>query len=349
MSLRRLLCHLSFLLWVVLAPLDAAAETDWLLFPSLDLAYGDDFDREVFEDEAVPALDIFFSAHGTRWRVLGEAVVSSTEQEIERLQLGFEISEDTVAWLGRFHTPLSLWNQVYHHGEYLQTSITRPAAIDFEDDSGPLPSHLSGLLVEGTFGNQQKAWGYSVGIGAGPILAEEFVPFDFIDPSEVGALSAIGRLSYRKSGRNRWSFGGFAGAFDIEVRGRAFSKIQQRLAGVDLVVEAAQGRWLAALLGARNEWPTGGVSETFLSGYLQGERTFSGRWTGYARAEVTDADQRDRYFDLLPGFERGRILAGARLDLLPDHTVKLELVRSEGLDGTQFTTGRVQWSAAFSY
>ena len=34
---------------------------------------------------------------------------------------------------GRFHTALGYWNETYHHGTYLHTSITRPVAVRFED------------------------------------------------------------------------------------------------------------------------------------------------------------------------------------------------------------------------
>jgi len=69
--------------------------------------------------------------------------------DVERLQLGYAFSDDFVLWGGRFHTPYGYWNTAFHHGAQIQTSITRPRFIAFEDQGGILPAHSVGAWGNG--------------------------------------------------------------------------------------------------------------------------------------------------------------------------------------------------------
>ena len=47
--------------------------------------------------------------------------------DLERLQLGYTVSDALTVWLGRFHTPFGVWNTWYHHGAGTTTApICRP-------------------------------------------------------------------------------------------------------------------------------------------------------------------------------------------------------------------------------
>jgi len=67
--------------------------------------------------------------------------------DLERMQLGYEFSDNTTLWGGRFHTPYGYWNTAFHHGAQIQTSITRPRFIAFEDQGGILPAHSVGAWL----------------------------------------------------------------------------------------------------------------------------------------------------------------------------------------------------------
>ena len=71
--------------------------------------------------------------------------------DLERLQLGYVVSDQLTLWAGRFHTPLGYWNTAFHHGAQIQTSITRPRFMGFEDQGGILPVHTVGLWMTGKF------------------------------------------------------------------------------------------------------------------------------------------------------------------------------------------------------
>lgn len=84
---------------------------------------------------------------------------------LERAILRHVRSDALKLSLGKYHTPLSLWNQTYHRGRWRQVSIDRPEMVEF--DSRFLPAHLLGVMVEGQA--WAKGWNvsYVAGLGDG--------------------------------------------------------------------------------------------------------------------------------------------------------------------------------------
>src|SRR3954470_8334943 len=122
---------------------------EFLLLPSAS-AVGT-FDRQApnthLEDEVLQA-DMILSLQKGPLKLFGEYLLSDHEGDLERLQLGWQLSDETVLWIGRFHQPTSVWNHDHHHGQYLQTSISRPAIDEWEDLGGVIPQHFTGALLE---------------------------------------------------------------------------------------------------------------------------------------------------------------------------------------------------------
>src|SRR5262249_2176741 len=71
------------------------------------------------------------------------------ETDLERAQIGYVFSDAATVWAGRFHSPWGYWNTAYHHGAQIQTSITRPQFLEFEDHGGIIPAHTVGLWATG--------------------------------------------------------------------------------------------------------------------------------------------------------------------------------------------------------
>jgi hypothetical protein len=67
--------------------------------------------------------------------------------DLERLQLQYKAPIGIFIQAGRTHTPLGYWNDAYHHGSWLQPTITRPRAVRFEDSGGLLPIHWIGVAL----------------------------------------------------------------------------------------------------------------------------------------------------------------------------------------------------------
>ena len=62
---------------------------------------------------------------------------------------------------GRIHTPIGFWNQNFHHGAYIQDTVSRPVFLDYETSGNAiLPTHIVGLQANG----QINKWGYQFAI-----------------------------------------------------------------------------------------------------------------------------------------------------------------------------------------
>ena len=85
--------------------------------------------------------------------------------EIERIFIRYDRSDYFKVSFGRYHTPINYWNTAYHHGSWLQTSISRPEMVQFGGSF--LPVHFVGALAEGTFPAGGLNLNYNVGVGNG--------------------------------------------------------------------------------------------------------------------------------------------------------------------------------------
>lgn len=70
--------------------------------------------------------------------------------DVERVLLKYDVQDWLKIAMGRGHTALGYWNQQFHHGTWLQTTVQRPIMYRFEDDGGILPTHFVGLEFSGT-------------------------------------------------------------------------------------------------------------------------------------------------------------------------------------------------------
>jgi hypothetical protein len=141
------LVSLVVFLAIFMLPVEAA---DLLLFPSVTASQQPIPDAESADKKFIPAVDIFYATEFNRALFLAEYLASSNENELERFQFGWHILPGKTLWLGRFHNAISFWNTQNHHGDFLQSSLSRPSIANYEDEYGPLPSHISGFLLEST-------------------------------------------------------------------------------------------------------------------------------------------------------------------------------------------------------
>ena len=85
--------------------------------------------------------------------------------DVERAILRYDLNDYFKLSFGRFHTPINYWNTAYHHGAWLQTTISRPEMIQFHGEF--LPAHFVGLMAEGNIPSRSANLGYNVGVGNG--------------------------------------------------------------------------------------------------------------------------------------------------------------------------------------
>lgn len=125
---------------------------------------------------AIGGLDLFLTSRlSENVSFLNETVFEPTSDgdyvlDVERIIFRYEVSDALNIETGRFHTTTGRWNELYHHGEYLQTSAGRPAVLNFEDENGILPVHMVGLAFKGRkkLSNVALDYAFEVGNGRGP-------------------------------------------------------------------------------------------------------------------------------------------------------------------------------------
>ena len=83
---------------------------------------------------------------------------------VERVYIKFTVENYLGISIGKFHTPVSYWNIVYHHGRVLQPTTTPPFIIQ----DGIITRHTTGLMINGDFiGKKNFAYRLLIGNGIG--------------------------------------------------------------------------------------------------------------------------------------------------------------------------------------
>src|SRR5438270_6023215 len=95
----------------------------------------------------------------------GSPAATGFNAEVERAIIRFDHSDRLKVSFGRYHTPINWWNTAFHHGQWLQTTISRPEMVQFGGRF--IPVHFVGALVEG--GVPAGGWNlnYQGGVGNG--------------------------------------------------------------------------------------------------------------------------------------------------------------------------------------
>ncbi len=323
-----------------------APAAEFLLFPSVGGLSRSDDSPELKRHEPIPELDFFYAVTQENLRFLAEYSAQRDSHEMERLLLGWKPNPENTLWLGRYHSPLGYWATEFHHGAYLQTSIT-PPGIAFDDEGGPFPTHPSGWLFEGQSYRENASVNYALGLGIGPVMLVQLEPLNILDPEDQkGRLAASARLSYRPHADGRDEIGVFAGHTKIPVMNRSVSEVAQTLTGVFFNTTPDRLRLFGEVFWAENR--LSGVSSAgrdhFVSAYLQGEYQVQSAWTLFGRLENTSGGNGDAYLNMLPAFVHRRSLGGVRYEVARNQALKLELSRNRLQNGIQFAQVGIQWS-----
>src|SRR5262245_5379516 len=96
---------------------------------------------------------------------IGMPPATGFNAEVERSIIRFDQSDQFKVSFGRYHTPINWWNTAYHHGQWLQTTVSRPEMVQFGGRF--LPVHFVGAMVEGNIAAGGLNLNYNAGIGNG--------------------------------------------------------------------------------------------------------------------------------------------------------------------------------------
>lgn len=349
--------------WVIAAccssvsPATADGESELLFFVSADYLQRQSVSTPAVQSsDLTPRLDILYSYSNGPWRILGEYYATDDEAELERLQLGYEFSTDTTLWLGRFHQPISAWNYRFHHGAYLQPSISRPSVENWEDENGILPAHVTGAMFDSWVSlGENSGIRYVAAIGLAPIFENgELRPFDFIDPDD-GATGVAGSLNvaYYPDYVGENSIGLISGYADIEVLpDQAIGltseiRLRQKIFGGQISWRVDRWSVLSAAyyVDISSNGPGDVFGGYFAAAYLQGTYDLAQNFDFYARVEGTK-NPNTSYLQLSPSYVYQRELVGLRWDIRERQALHFE-VSNDHITNDRYSEIRVQWSTAF--
>jgi hypothetical protein len=85
--------------------------------------------------------------------------------EVERNIIRYDYNDYFKISFGRYHTPIGYWNTAFHHGAWLQTTISRPDMVRIGGTF--IPVHFVGFLAEGNIPSGGAGLSYNVGVGNG--------------------------------------------------------------------------------------------------------------------------------------------------------------------------------------
>jgi hypothetical protein len=102
---------------------------------------------------------------------VGSPAAPGFNPEVERLMVRYDASDFFKVSFGRYHTPINYWNTAFHHGQWLQTTVSRPEMAQF--GGGFIPVHFIGTLVEGALplGGLNLNYNFGAGNGRGDVIS----------------------------------------------------------------------------------------------------------------------------------------------------------------------------------
>jgi len=344
------------------APALAESQQEILLFPSIDTFDPfDESDPTAVDSFQRASLNVVYSFSGDKFRFLGEYLWSSSEAELERLKAGWQFQDNTLLWLGRYHATAKYWTSEYHHGQFLQTSITRPSLEEWEDESGPTPSHVTGFSLEHDYQREdESAWSFAFSAGlTAKFEGEELAPFDFFEPHSGHGPGVNFKVTYRPEFLSSLQAGFLSAWHEI----RVVSESSPSLADLNEIKQLTVGgfvdwRWkdfrlISSVVHFENEldYVDGLVSDTFLLTYVQFEYGINDDFTFFGRTDNGFDEDQSPYLRLLPGFIAHRHMLGLRWDVASFHSLTVEVAdtsqQGDNSEHDHFKEIRFQWSAVF--
>ena len=310
------------------------------------------------DGDLTPSADIFYTRGADRFRILAEYLITDDEHDLERFQVGWQLSETTRIWLGRFHQSASYWNTEHHHGQFLQTPIYRPAMEEFEDVGGVLPSHTTGVLLEhqrkiGSEAGLQLSFSAGLTSTLAALELQQLEPYDLLDPESGHGDSVSLRAGLFPDFLGDDQIGLAYGRHTLNVEpgvqlpaAWAPGVDEIDLTTIGLYTDWSWGKWrLAATADQVGTTPRGGLGgphTEFVAAYAQTEYRFRKRWVAYARLEQTSGTE--DYLDIFPLYVRRQSLAGAKWLVSSKHSVNIEMT-SSSTQTDRFHRLSIQWSA----
>lgn len=308
------------------------ADIDLRIFPTFGFkasTEGDD-DKSTFQMGSTTF--IFTSEVFDRVQFLLESVFSfntSTNASgwaLQRLHAGYEFSDYFKLKFGRMHTALGYWNQSFHHGGWVQTSIERPEIYGFEVNSsgGYLPIHSIGLEFSGRLPLGPMDGEYALGIlnGRGRTVTEITHLQDKNDSKAVSLLVSL--LPHAIDGLK---FGPLLYLDTIPSNPsdvKRTERIKELILGAHATYSNDPIRLSWEFFNVQHDDKTSGQHYDGIGTYLQGEYRLTDTTTPYYRFDYIDAANGDPFLTGERAIDRTKHTLGLRWDPFTWNAIKFE-------------------------
>jgi hypothetical protein len=253
--------------------------------------------------------------------------------EVERVIIRFDQSDLFKVSFGKFHTPINWWNTEFHHGQWLQTTISRPEMVQFGGRF--IPVHFVGALVEGAAPAGGLNINYQAGVGNG----------------RGSVISRAGDAG-DNNGRPAWLLNVFSKpdqAFGLQVGGSVYfdrvsipgqPEYDERILSGHLVWRREDPEFIAEIANVRHEQVGGPLSASSLAYYVQTAYRlpiFERLWKPYFRFEHIDIAPADPVFAGVPNLDGSTV--GVRYDASTYVAIKAEARFRQRVSGQPRTNG----------
>ena len=249
----------------------------------------------------------------------GTPAATGYNAEVERAIIRFDRGDHFKVSFGRYHTPVNWWNTAYHHGQWLQTTISRPEMIQFGGRF--LPVHFIGALAEGSVPASGWNIGYQAGIGngRGNVISRGG------DAGDNNARPAYLMNVFTKPDRAYGLQVGGSLYFDrISLAGKP--EVDERIVAAHAVWQHEDPELIAEIADVRHEQVGGGVTASNLAYYVQAAYRLpepARLWKPYYRFEHITVEPTDPIFTTVPQLDGSTI--GVRYDVTTYAAVKSEV------------------------
>lgn len=287
---------------------------------------GDEYNDSFLTEE----IDFFITSElSDRVSALVEADFFSPDSNtmsfgLQRFNLRYKISDLLNVKIGRIHTPFGYWNEVFHHGSWLQTTVGRPEIYRFErDDGGFLPVHSVGLQVSGDVEWAPVDLGYDLSVlsGRGRTVTEVQHVRDKNDSKALGIV-----LKARPSAVEGLQVGPLIYwdriPGDPPTTGRT-DHIDELILGAHAIYLREPVELLSEFFHIHHDDKTSEKNFDTLGFYLQGAYRL-GKTKPYYRFDYLDVANADPYFTGARRIDRTKHTLGLRWDVLNWNALKFE-------------------------
>lgn len=275
--------------------------------------------------------DFFATAQITdRISFLGETVVrpdlrssSSFIPSIERSQLKFDYFGNHSFLIGKFHTPVNYWNDIYHHGRLFFPVIDRPLSFSYL-----VPLHTTGIRFQAQNLGDLR-FGYDAVLGNG-ISSTDIKDVDVnksvtlaahvrpVDRMRIGASYYYDLVKGNVSGVHS----GHTSTTHSVIAGKYKGNIEFQLMSFSFAWFGERFEFLHEFCFNRNNSDSLGIADNGSAFIYAGYRV--NKFIPFIVADYVDISDRDLHVNSLV---MGRLAAGLRYEFSPYCNVKVLLER----------------------